>query len=144
MTNSNDAFTTQESGRYFDHAVAAEAGVRHHAVPSSRDSHTLENTRERAFQDANTFEARYAAVKRFGFLVAQANNAAFDALCEYLGALPPTQTLEDKSLRIEILAQLGTTSERQRELALILVEDLSRTASNPTTKCLALPAFPPP
>ncbi|MCK5651707.1 MAG: hypothetical protein KAJ42_10035, partial [Gemmatimonadetes bacterium] len=88
----------------------------------------------RNLQEAKTLGDRKEALRSFGFLISQGNKAAFDALCEYLRALPPARTVEDKALRIEILGQLKFTRDYQRELALLLVEDLLRTASNNTTR----------
>ena len=88
----------------------------------------------RNLQKAKTHDGRMEAVNPFGFFIGQGNKAAFDVLCEYLRALPPASTLEDKALRFEILRQLRFTRECQRELALLLVEDLFRTVSNNTTR----------
>ena len=88
----------------------------------------------RKLKESKTLDAREEALNPFGFFIAHRNKAAFDALCEYLRALPPAETLEDKALRIEILRQLQVNWEYQRELALLLVEDLLRTASNNTTR----------
>ena len=88
----------------------------------------------RKLQQARTLEGRREAINQFGFFIGQGNKAAFDALCEYLRALPPASTLEDKALRIDIQRQLARTGEYWRELALLLVEDLFRTASNQTTR----------
>lgn len=85
-------------------------------------------------QDAKTLDGRKKAVRGFGFFISQGNKAAFDALCEYVRALPSAETLEDKALRIEILWQLEITWEYRRELAHLLVEELLRTASNNTTR----------
>ncbi len=88
----------------------------------------------RNLQESETPDGRKDAINPFGFLIGQGNRAAFDALCEYLRALPPAGTLDDKALRIEILRQLRAARKYQRELALLLVEDLFRTASNNTTR----------
>ncbi len=88
----------------------------------------------RELRDAKTLAGRKKALGSFGFFISQGNKAAFDALCEYVRALPPAETLEDKALRIEILRQLDITWEYRRELAHLLVEELLRTPSNNTTR----------
>jgi len=88
----------------------------------------------RNLREAKTLDRRKKAVRGFGLFIGHGNKAAFDALCEYLRALPPAETLEDKALRLEILRQLKATWEYKRELAHLLVEELLRTVSNNTTR----------
>lgn len=88
----------------------------------------------RAVLAAQTPKGRAEAVNPFGFFIGQGNEAAFDALCEYLRALPPAVAVEDKELRIAVLQALRATREHQRELAHLLVEELLRTPSNNATR----------
>jgi hypothetical protein len=84
--------------------------------------------------NADTPEARKKAVRDFGVLINYGNRDAFDALCSYLKDLPPPTTVEQTHFRIAIFREISHTREFDRDLAQLLVEDLSLTPSNNTTR----------
>ncbi len=83
---------------------------------------------------ATTVRSRDEALNGLGFLVSRGNKSAFDALCAFFRKLPPPQTPEACHFRAEVLRHLRFASERQREVAQLLVEDLFRTPSNGHTR----------
>lgn len=87
-----------------------------------------------ALTAAGTHRERMKALAPFGFFIGHGNQAAFDALCQYLRALPPPTSPEDKAFRIALLGHLETARDHQREVADLLVQDLLRTPSNHTTR----------
>lgn len=105
-----------------------------HTLERTDWSHAPADRYVRALRASSTLEAQAEAVRPFGFLIAQGNRAAFDALAGYLRALPAAVTVDDKALRIAILRELKNTREHQGELAHLLVEDLLRTPSNNSTR----------
>ena len=83
---------------------------------------------------ADGLETRENAIANLGGLIALGNEAAFNALYDYLRELPPPATVEETHLRIGILRCLKQRSRFEEKLAPLLVEDLFRTPSNNTTR----------
>lgn len=86
------------------------------------------------FHAAATVRLQSAALNALGALVSHGNRAAFDFLCDFFRKLPPAQTPADCHFRAELLRYVRGPHEYVREVALLLVEDLFRTPSNPHTR----------
>jgi hypothetical protein len=87
-----------------------------------------------AVNRARTAEQRDAALNHLGWLVANGNRAAFDALCDLLRNQEPPATLSQTHFKQELLHYLRFSSEYRNDLADLLVDDLFRTPSNNQTR----------
>ncbi len=72
--------------------------------------------------------------------MAQGNERAFTALCEYYNSLPPAENLEDVHWKIYLLEKL-CHGKNERALFDCLVQELYKTPSNHTTRSLITKIF---
>lgn len=78
-------------------------------------------------------EERDKAISSLGALISLDNTEAFETLIRFLANLPPPKTLHEVHLKMDILRQLSFTRHREA-VAPHLIEELSRTTSNNTTR----------
>ena len=73
---------------------------------------------------------------RLGTLVMHGNKGAFEALLDYLKALPPPEKIEEVHVKIGILDDLKSwaTPDQRARLIPLLIEELYKVASNNTTR----------
>jgi len=81
-----------------------------------------------------------SGVNTLYIIMAQGNERAFTALCEYYSNLPPAESLEDVYWKIELLEKLHL-GKKKEALFDCLVQELHKTQSNNTTRSLITKIF---
>lgn len=81
-----------------------------------------------------------SGVNTLYLIMAQGNERAFTALCEYYSNLPPARRLEDVHWKTELLEKLYQ-GKNKKELFDCLVQELYKTPSNNTTRSLITKIF---
>lgn len=81
-------------------------------------------------------EEQKKALRSLGSLLSLGNREAFEVLFDYLKVLPPPEKIEDVHLKIDILEELkrGDAPDQRSRLISLLIEELSKVASNNTTR----------